>query len=85
MVGRTALLLDHLVAFTVVEGVPLEELGAVEAAHEGVCVHALAGRRWHGGRTCHFWHRLVPLAGDLVIPLPALGFLGFFRDSDCGV
>ena len=41
MIRRAALLLDHLIPLAVVEGVTLEELGAVEAAHQGVRVHAL--------------------------------------------
>ena len=41
MIRRTALLLDHLVPLAVVEGIALEELGAVETSHQGVRVHAL--------------------------------------------
>lgn len=41
MIRRAALLLDHLVPLAVVEGVALEELGAVEAPHQSVRVHAL--------------------------------------------
>ena len=41
MIRRAALLLDHLVPLAVVEGVALEELGAVEAPHQCVRVHAL--------------------------------------------
>ena len=54
MIGRTALLLDHLVPLAVVERVALEQLGAVETSHQGVSVHTLCTARrlnwrfrWH--------------------------------------
>ena len=50
MIRRAALLLDHLVPLAVVEGVPLEELVAVETPHQGVRVHALCTTRRHARR-----------------------------------
>ena len=54
VIGRTALLLYHLVPLAVVERIALEQLGAVETSHQGVSVHTLCTAprlnwrfRWH--------------------------------------